>query len=175
MKISFQNLGEADFPLLLKWLEEPHVKAWWDSDIKWTLDLIRHKYTSYTQGYKLEDGVRKSIFSCIILVDGVPAGYIQLYNAYDFSRSVPLDGLPQHLAAFDVFIGEKQFLNKGLGSSAIDQFLNNFASSYTHVFADPEKTNIAAIRTYEKAGFIAIAHQPVLNEIWMIRTQSKNC
>lgn len=109
MKISFRCLSEADFTLLLKWLEEPHVKAWWDPEIQWTLDLIKEKYGSYVKGYKLYGNVRKSINAYIICIDEVPIGYIQLYNVYDFARSIPLTGLPDSLGAFDVFIGEKTF------------------------------------------------------------------
>ncbi len=45
--ISFRSLSEQDFSLLLKWLETPHVKTWWDSDVVWTIDKITRKYGSY--------------------------------------------------------------------------------------------------------------------------------
>ncbi|WP_367608387.1 hypothetical protein [Legionella sp. W05-934-2] len=60
MKISFKSLCEADFSLLLKWLEAPHVKAWWDQDIEWTPDLIRENF-DYIKGYKFYNGVAKAI------------------------------------------------------------------------------------------------------------------
>ena len=171
MKIAFRPLSEADFPLLLKWLEEPHVKAWWDQDIHWTPSLIQKKYSSYVKGYKQENGVTKSIGAYIIFVEAVPIGYIQIYNAYDFSRSTPLTGLPSSLAAFDVFIGEKQFLNKDIGFKAINQFLKASAIPYTHVFTDPDSANLAAIRAYEKAGFKRTIKQPDTSKIWLIREQ----
>ena len=52
MCVIFKPLKREHFPLLLKWLETPHVKKWWDSDINWTLELIEKKYSSYTQGFK---------------------------------------------------------------------------------------------------------------------------
>lgn len=48
-----------------------------------------------------------------------PIGYIQLYNAYDFPRDVPLEVLPGSLAALDFYIGEESFVGKGLGAVAI--------------------------------------------------------
>ncbi|HAT7072934.1 TPA: GNAT family N-acetyltransferase [Legionella pneumophila] len=171
MKITFKTLSESDFTLLLKWLEERHVKAWWDQDVKWTSEQIQKKYGSYVKGYKIENNEAKSISAYIIYVDEIPIGYIQVYNAYDFARSTPLIGLPSSLAAFDVFIGEKNFLNKGIGSKAIDQFLKEYAHSYTHVFADPDNTNSAAIRAYEKVGFKKINKQPTTGELWLIREQ----
>lgn len=169
VNIIFKPLSESYFPLLLKWLEMPHVKAWWDQDIKWTLNLIQEKYTSYVKGYKLENGIAKSISAYIIYVDETPIGYIQIYSAYDFLRSKPLEGLPKKLAAFDVFIGEKDYLKRGIGSKAIKEFLDQYSQTYTHFFADPEATNIAAIRAYKKAGFKIIEAQSDTNEIWMLR------
>ncbi|HAT8178957.1 TPA: GNAT family N-acetyltransferase [Legionella pneumophila] len=171
MNITFKLLSESDFTLLLKWLEESHVKAWWDQDVKWTSAQIQKKYDSYVKGYKIENNEAKPISAYIIYVDEIPIGYIQIYNAYDFARSIPLSGLPSSLAAFDVFIGEKNFLNKGIGSKAIDQFLKEYAHSYTHVFADPDNTNSTAIRAYEKAGFKKINKQPNTGELWLIREQ----
>jgi len=171
MNITFKLLREADFPLLLKWLEAPHVKAWWDRDIKWTSALIQEKYENYVKGYKLENSVRKAISAHIIYVDMTAVGYIQIYNAYDFSRSKLLTGLPISLAAFDVLIGEVSYLKQNIGSRAIIQFLKEYACSYTHVFADPDKNNISAIRTYEKSGFKKVTEQADTGEIWMIREQ----
>lgn len=181
MNIIFKPFRKTDFPLMLKWLEMPHVKAWWPIDqnlgvsgehnTQWTPELIREKYDSYTKGYKLENGIAKSISAYIIFVDETPIGYIQIYNAHDFSRVKPLTGLPSSLAAFDVLIGEENYLKQGIGSSAIVQFLKDHADAYTHIFADPDSNNIAAIRAYEKAGFKKIKDQPNIDEVWMIREQ----
>ena len=50
--IKFKKLAENDLPLLLKWLETPHVKYWWDSDIVWNMEKINAKYLDYVKGYK---------------------------------------------------------------------------------------------------------------------------
>ena len=84
MNISFTSLSQSHFSLLLKWLEEPHVKAWWDRDINYTEDLVKEKYTSYTQGYKLENGVKKAIHSFVIYIGNNPIGYIQIYHCLIF-------------------------------------------------------------------------------------------
>ncbi|WP_371218694.1 GNAT family N-acetyltransferase [Orientia tsutsugamushi] len=84
MKITFVPLAESHFPLLLKWLETPHVKKWWDQDVMYTLELVKEKYSSYVKGYKLVDGQQKPIQVFIIHNNQNPIGYIQIYNAYDF-------------------------------------------------------------------------------------------
>ena len=95
MKIEFKPLSELHFPLLLKWLNTTHVKTWWDQDIIHTEDSIKEKYTSYIDGYKLENGEHKSICAFVIYADRRPIGYIQLYNAYDFARKTSLVDLYQ--------------------------------------------------------------------------------
>jgi aminoglycoside 6'-N-acetyltransferase len=172
MKIKFIPLAKSHFPLLLKWLEAPHVKAWWDKDVKWTPASIQEKYADYVKGYKPDHGIAKPIRAHVICVDNTPVGYIQMYNAYDFARAKPLTGLPTNLAAFDILIGEEHYLKQGVGSQALSQFLKEQGSFYTHVFVDPEITHLAAIRAYEKAGFKKIKVLSDTGEIWMIREQT---
>jgi RimJ/RimL family protein N-acetyltransferase len=182
MNITFSHLAESHFPLLLKWLETPHVKTWWSIDQslqrvgkekeegeKWTSSSIQEKYANYVKGYKLENGVNKPIQAYIIFVDTIPIGYIQIYNAYAFPRSKPLIGLPLDLAAFDVLIGEESYLKRGIGTMVIMQFLKEYGAPYAYIFVDPECTNFAAIRAYEKAGFKKIKDQPDSDEVWMLR------
>lgn len=78
MHITFEPLAESHFPLLLKWLTTPHVKAWWDKDIHWTADLIQEKYNSYVKGFKLQERVPKKIDAYIICADTTPVGYIYI-------------------------------------------------------------------------------------------------
>ncbi len=172
MNITFEKLRSTHFALLLKWLETPHVKAWWDQDINWTMELIEEKYSPYVAGYKLDDGASKRLQAYIICVDQTPVGYIQLYNAYDFPRNTPLPTvLPASLVAFDIFIGESDYVNKGIGSNALQLFLDQYATpNFEYTFADPEIDNIAAIKAYTKAGF-KIA-DTVNDEVIMLRKNS---
>lgn len=170
MIVQFLPLQTAHFPLLLKWLQSEHIKKWWDPEVVWTQDAIAEKYESYVKGYKLHHGMQKKIQCFIITLKNNPIGYIQVYNAYDFSRTLPLENLPKSLAAFDIFIGEGAYLNQGIGSLALKTFVEVYLSGlYEYIFADPETTNIAAIKAYEKAGFIKIMEHQEINEIWMLR------
>lgn len=168
-KITFAPLKKSDFPLMLKWLESKHVKAWWDQDISYNLALIKEKYSSYTQGYKIENGIRKSMQAYIINLEQKPIGYIQLYNAYDFAYDNKLNNLPGSLCAFDVFIGDAQYLGKNIGSTAIVEFFKNFGCEYEYIFISVDKDNIAAIKSYQKAGFKKLATQENFNEIYLLR------
>lgn len=169
MSITFEPLNKLHFSLLLKWLEAPHVKKWWDQDITYTMDLVREKYGSYIKSYKQVNGINKLMNAYIIQVEQASIGYIQIYNAYDFPRDNPLFGLPQNLGAFDIFIGEEKYLGQNLGSKIISRLLNLYGDDYSHIFVDPDPGNIAAIKCYEKAGFKRLEEQKYLSEVWMLR------
>jgi len=176
MTITFQPLQDSHFPLLLKWLQIPHVKAWWDQDVQWTPELIENKYGSYLKGFKRFElqscVIEKPIHAFLIRFDDKEIGYIQYYNAHDFpsEQGYELEGLPASLASLDVFIGEEEFLGKGLGSRIMKQFLSEYVDPYYEAcFVDPDTTNIRAIRTYEKAGFKKIKTVKEGTVTWMMR------
>lgn len=168
MNITFEPLNEDHLPLMLKWLQSPHVKKWWDPEIVYTPDLVKSKYGPYIQNYKHVNGINKPIHAYIINLEQDSVGYIQIYNAYDFPQSKSLFGLPEKLGAFDIFIGEEMHLGKNVGSQTIIKFLNLYGNEYPYVFAAPDSDNIAAIKAYEKAGFKKISVQKTINEVWML-------
>lgn len=191
MTITFEPLHESYFPLLLKWLEAPHVKKWWDQDVTYTLELVKEKFGPRVWSLRTEDKAIQEktgsprhfvarddekatphngvIQGFIICSNQSLVGYIQIYNAYDFPRSKTLSGLPANLGAFDIFIGEAAALQQGLGSKAILEFLRVHGNQYSHIFADPDSNNIAAVKAYEKAGFKKVSEQEDTGEVWMIK------
>jgi ribosomal protein S18 acetylase RimI-like enzyme len=173
VKITFIPLTESHFPLLLEWLETPHVKSWWDQDVRWTLASIQEKYSDYVKGYKRDNGISKPIEAYIICTEDKPIGYVQIYNAYDFPRSKPLFGLPKNLGAFDIFIGNEKYLGQNIGSKAIKKFFSLYGHQYAHIFVDPDSDNLAAIKCYEKAGFRRLLEQKNTGEVWMLWENKK--
>lgn len=169
MTITLTPITIDYFPLLLKWLTTNHVQAWWDSDIKWTLEKIEEKYFPYTQGYKIADNQKKLMHAYIIEVNKVPVGYFQFYNAYDFERTPALHNLPQSLGSFDIFIGETDYLNKGIGTQALLLGFSLFYNTFEYLLVDVDKNNQSAQRLYEKVGFKVIQTNKATNNIRMIK------
>jgi len=174
--ITFIPLQQSHFPLLLKWLETPHVKAWWDQDVCWTSELIKEKYGTYVQEFKrlnLPDHIiEKPMHAFVVCVNGEEIGYIQYYNAYDFPREqgYEIEGLPQNMASLDVFIGEEDYFGKGLGPTIMKQFLKEKVDPfYDACFVDPDTINVQAIRAYEKAGFKKVKTVKEGTITWMVR------
>ena len=176
MKLSFVPLSKLHFPLLLTWLETPHVKAWWDQDVHWTSELIHGRHGQYMKGYKrLQLGdqvIEKPMHAYIIMCDGDPIGYIQLYNAHDFPRenADKMGDLPTNCAAIDWYIGEPAYIGKGIGPKALDLFLKEHVfPHFDMVFVDPDTANARAIRAYAKTGFTVMK---TMGEVtWMTKVQ----
>jgi RimJ/RimL family protein N-acetyltransferase len=129
-------LDRGDLPLMHRWLNTPHVVEWWPDEAL-PLDEIIAKYRPRIDG---KEDVR-----CFVIVSGdTPIGYIQEYPASENS------------AGIDLFIGEIEFLHRGLGASIIRQFLNDIVFADLAIescIIDPSVSNRGAIRAYEKVGF----------------------
>jgi aminoglycoside 6'-N-acetyltransferase len=162
MAITFVSLVERHFPLLLKWLETPHVKAWWDQDIQWTYELIQEKYAASSSS--------KHCF--IICFDKVPIGYIQYYSIHDFSEEPDCETASprQACAGLDWHIGDPDYIGKGIGPKALVLFLKeDVYTDFDTLFVDPDTANRAAIRAYEKAGFRKIKTVNNGKVTWMLK------
>lgn len=132
----FRELNSKDYPLMLRWLSENHVKEWWD-DGDDTLEKVALHY-----GVP-DDNVRRYIL--IEEKEGVEKGigYFQYYFA------------PGDEIGIDQFIGEKDYLGKGIGEKAIRLFAELIKRKHnpTSIILDPSPENKRAVRCYEKVGF----------------------
>jgi aminoglycoside 6'-N-acetyltransferase len=152
-KIIFEKLLETDFELLLKWLNTDFVKEWYykygTNKQDWTYNEIKSKYLLRITKEKPTD-------SFIILFKNIKIGYIQTYFLKDYPEYNEIIDGGNDSAGMDLFIGEKEFIHKGLGSIIIKKFLKNhiFHNSFINrCVIGPEPKNKSAIKAYEKAGF----------------------
>ena len=145
---SFKKLTEDDLPLLLTWFNEPHVQQWWPIPEK--NEVLKHFLTRIRS---------KDTFGYIVYFNNTPIGYIQYYY---IDRTNPKTGewlpvtLPDNTVGTDQFIGDPNFLNKGYGTQFIKAFigyLQQIEPQITTIIVDPDPSNLAAIKCYEKVGF----------------------
>ena len=149
-EISFRPVEKADIPYLYRWRQEPHVQQWWyeDDDSEPTFDVVAKNY-----GPDHDEAEQRFI----ILLDGRSIGYIQMYVLSDWPDYAAL--IQEQGAGIDLFIGEPDLINKGIGTEVINRFVEDivFADpSITQCVIDPEISNSAAIRAYTKAGFTPV-------------------
>src|SRR5436305_13425877 len=135
----FVPMGGADLPLVRRWLETPHVSAWWhDPAEQFALvsgDLDHPDMAQY-----------------IVAAEGRPFAYLQCYNLGDWNTG--FGPQPAGTRGLDQFIGEADMLERGHGSAFIRGFTERLlANGIPRVVIDPDPANARAIRACEKAGF----------------------
>ena len=145
---SFLPVRDQDLPMLRDWLLRPHVAEWWGPAE--SIDQLR-------QDYVLKASEPNATRAYIAACRGRLIGFIQAYVVKDSGGGWWEDETDPGARGTDQFLAEPTDLGQGLGSSMIRAFLQYlFASpSVTVVQTDPSPDNARAIRSYEKAGFIA--------------------
>ena len=139
LRLRLRPVEEGDLAAILRWLREPEVLFWWDDALP-DIEAARHEY--------LDPDAHVPLWRYLIEEHGRGIGFAQWYHAYfgaDYERS----------AGIDIFIGEPEARDRGLGTEAVRMLLKHlFEVRGVHrVTIDPETGNVRAIRAYQKAGF----------------------
>ena len=152
-RIGFAPVEPKHYPLLLAWLNRPHVREWWgdpDEELGFIRDMVEGRDT--TRPF-------------LITLDGEPLGYIQYWflghhQNEEWIKDNPwLTELPSDAVGVDVSIGDPTLLSKGYGSAAVKAFVARLiGEGYRTIIIDPDPGNRRAVRAYEKAGFRTIPH-----------------
>ena len=175
MKITFAPLAESHFSLLLKWLESPHVKKWWDQDVTYTMDLVHEKFGKHIHGIALSKNSNHKTYAYVICANKEMIGYIQAYNAHDFAQEngLNLSTISGSVCGIDLFIGEQLFLHKGWGTVILNAFESQVLTThFDRCLIDPAKDNLTAIKAFTKAGFKIFEQFQTESNIWMIKDLS---
>src|SRR5262245_41740560 len=136
----FRPMAPADLPLVLRWLQTPHVMQWWGEAYR-EFELIRGDFEI------------EGMDQFIVCVWDRPFGYLQCYEPTRW----PENGLGRHppgTRGIDQFIGETDMIGRGHGSAFIRAFIERLLrAGAPRIITDPDPANVRAIRAYEKAGF----------------------
>jgi aminoglycoside 6'-N-acetyltransferase len=158
--IGFRRMTMDDLPRMHHWLAMPHVLEWWWGGVVPSFEAVAEKYGPRIRGEEPTD-------SYCICSGERPIGYIQTYMIRDYPEYAALVDTDADAAGVDLFIGETDFLHKGLGSHILRAFLREIifgAGDATSCVIDPSEANRIAIRAYEKAGFRYFKTVPSPNE-----------
>lgn len=162
-RIAFRPVATADLPTIRRWLNTRHVYEWWGvhsgpgslggpGEHAATAAQV---YDKYAPGIAEDDA---TTHRHVIVIDGNDVGLIQHYRLGDEPEYAAAIGETEPGGAgIDLFIGEPELVERGLGSRVLDEYVT------TVVFADPRITraigaphpdNTRSCRAFEKAGFV---------------------
>lgn len=134
--ITFRNLEDNsnEYKQLHKWCQNEFVYEWFEQRIL-SYDEIVNKYKN-----KLKEKKQELL---IIKCDDKDIGLVQIYRYDDTTYE------------YDLFIGEEEYLNKGIGTTIVNKVNDIIYDKYKvkNIILRPFKRNIRAIKCYEKCGF----------------------
>lgn len=106
--IDFRRLTISDLDYMFKWLNSNFVAEWYGKR-KWTFKEVEEKYLPYINNDKPTQGY-------LIIYDITPIGYIQTYKIHDYQDYAGFVDVDENAAGLDLFIGELEYIHKGLGT-----------------------------------------------------------
>ena len=157
MDIQFAEANSKHQKDILIWLEEPHVKEFWDNSKEHKEDIInfingRNEASNYYDGLytywiALIDGQAYSLLMTIKEDAGMDRDQIK----NDYLSKIG------NTYSLDYMIGNKNYYGKGLGAKTLSNFIDFFRKeidlSSSSFFIDPDSNNQKALHVYKKAGF----------------------
>lgn len=144
--LTIRVLSESDYSYMTKWLNDDLVVEYYGPRL--TLEEVIAKY-----GPRINHD--HYVMPCIVEYKDEPIGYVQYYEIP--KEELKLCGYPveKPIYGIDQFIGETRLWGKGIGTRMINSLLDYLSSRLdaTEVILDVKRTNIQAIKCYEKCGF----------------------
>lgn len=147
--ISFRPLAASDLTVLHEWLHRPHVSEWWGDP--GTYVEVERDYLPYTTSDSTTRGY-------IALLKNEPIGFIQSYVVMGSGEGWWEQETDPGARGIDQFLCNPNQLGQGLGSAMVHAFVDQLFQDpvVTKVQTDPSPENERAIRSYQRAGFVAV-------------------
>ena len=147
--IQFSPLQPSDLPLIQHWLQQAHVKTWWETS---------DSYANIEQEFLPLTDSSNSTRGYLAWLNTEPIGFIQSYVVKDSGDGWWEAETDPGARGIDQFLGNAEQLNQGLGTTMVQAFtVLLFADpAVTKIQTDPAPNNARAIRCYNKAGFVAV-------------------
>ena len=143
MEISFRKLEdkEEDYLKLYNWCKQKFIYEWFEQRVL-TYNEIVNKYKN-----KLN---KKEQDLFIIKYNDLDIGFIQVYK---YNDNLPVEVTNAY--EYDMFIGEEEYLNKGIGKEIMNAINNIIYETYkaNTIILRPFKRNIRSVKCCLKSGF----------------------
>jgi aminoglycoside 6'-N-acetyltransferase len=153
--MTWRHVTPDDFPLLARWLAEPHVARWWHHETS-AAAVERDFGPSARREEPNED--------LLAFLDGVPLGLLQRSFLHDYPEYLdelaPLTAVPPRAMTIDYLIGDAAAVGRGLGTRMIRSALEELWAGHEDaecVIVAVHADNTASWRVLEKAGLVRVA------------------
>ncbi|WNV86909.1 GNAT family N-acetyltransferase [Umezawaea sp. Da 62-37] len=153
--ITWRRLAEADFPLLRRWLLEPHVARWWNHET--TPEAVERDFGPATRGEEPSEDL-------LVFLDGTPFAFVQRcrFGAYPeyIAELAPVLEVDGECVSVDYLIGDPTLVGLGLGPRVIAAIVAATWTDYPDapsVVVPVSAANRASWRALEKAGLSRVA------------------
>ncbi|MBT2427970.1 acetyltransferase [Streptomyces sp. ISL-112] len=153
--ITWRRLTEDDFPLLMSWLERPHVARWWNHET--SAEAVRRDFGPAVRGDEPSEEL-------LAHLDGTPFGLMQRCRLADYPEYLvevaTLIDVPSGAMTIDYLIGEPQLVGRGLGPRMIRSAVQAIWGEHPEascVLVPVSAANRASWRALEKAGMQRVA------------------
>ena len=157
MNIRFEKTNVSHQKTIFAWLEEPHVKEFWDNSQGHKDDIL-----NFIGGRKEPSSYANGLYCYWVgLIDDKPYSLIMTIreDTGEARPQIKNDHLSKTGATYslDYMIGNKDCFGKGLGARTLEEFITFFQREVDPqadtFFIDPDFNNPRAKHVYEKAGF----------------------
>lgn len=157
MPIQFEKANFKHQPIILDWLQKPHIVEFWDNSQEHKDDIL-----TFMQGRIKPSPYAEGIFTYWVgSLDNEPYCFVMTSEVLKNEPALLL--WQQHLSetgktfTLDFCIGNEKFLGKGLAASTLEAFTQFYSTEVDQesdtFFIDPLEDNPRAKHVYGKAGF----------------------
>ncbi|MCF2145587.1 acetyltransferase [Desmonostoc muscorum LEGE 12446] len=163
-----------DYELMAKWLTDKQVLEFYEGrDNPFPLERIIETYKPLIKG-------DEAVIPCILCYRNIAIGYLQYCAVNDLSetdRQLYCLDETDNVYAIDLFIGETDYWNQGIGTKILSVVINYLFEEVQaeKIVIDPHVDNPRAIRCYEKCGFVKVKllpahelHEGEYSDCWLM-------
>ncbi|AIQ47705.1 hypothetical protein R70723_18740 [Paenibacillus sp. FSL R7-0273] len=166
-ELIIRRMNETDYEQLTSWLNNKDVIEFYgNSNDPFDLARVIEKYEPRVKGLHM-------VKPCIVQYEETPIGFMQFYELNPSKLKEYGYNTNEHVFGMDQFIGESNFLGKGIGTKMVKSLTEYIQKKLNGsiIVMDPHILNTRAISCYEKCSFVK--KKVISGEFWLMECKKK--